>query len=942
MARAFRTAAIVVGAAALIVATAGAAAPTATAGALSAIGVSASAASVATIASATAAALSIASTVATPKGTVGGNATKFKIDKDSGIPIAWGRTYVGGNVVHRQYYDDPGSRMRNQRESWVTVHSLGPVKSIGPLLIDKKPVSFSASGAALGDFAGNMWLDTQLGLCPEARALRGPTGDFPGWNASSKLSGLAADLWTLDFDSKGKKFPTGLPQRGRVIEGVFVYDPRLDSTYPGGSGNCRIADPSTHIYSENPWLMAITFAYGFYQNGHLIAGGGLAIDGIDLNPFVQAANTADMNGWKAGGVVYTTSDDDWDIMKMLAHAGGGEVFAVGGQLTCTHAAPRVSIGTITSADIIGDIVAPSTASIRVRRNTIIPRIRLEEQGWEVVPIAAVTVPEYAIIDRAPRPKETEYPLIQSTKQAAQIAMYEMLDARELEPIVLPCKLPAIGYRPGDCVTLEIPEANLIGRDVVLRERELDFGTFGVTFKARSETASKHPYALGTSTTPPPTPDLSVPGLDLDPPIGWAAVATMIPGGPGGVPMPAIVVSGQVDNPGADAVQFDYRPTGSGGWLSAGADAVDITRREITSVVSEASYEVSVRYSVRGVYGQRLVLGPVVIPKQVLTYDDGTPIDDRKPAEPGADVTGNNKAKDTLNVNGRPADEVVADLDLALGNLLTEMLRNATFRGESDEIWYLPDGTPVRAVTQVLSALVDGHTAYIADLRQVDGNGNLKAAFVLNSKGHVTGITQLNDGTKGSFYVVADEFGFVDPAGGTQAEPIKPLYYVDGKLYMDNVYIRKLDVDVVTMKNIAADQVTGLVSHGFPDQSITPGGGEVTIADLPGIVIGDSKDGKGKVTIELDLDGTVANDAGIMLRAYVNLGSGYQLYRAKPQGIRVIDGNARWILPVSMSVSVFAGASVGVRFTAQSTGIGGGGLNASYVRNVEVSIQAGYR
>ncbi|PXA93990.1 hypothetical protein DMC47_21380, partial [Nostoc sp. 3335mG] len=589
------------------------------------------AATVAAAAGATASALSIAATLATPRGTVGGNATKFKIDKDAGIPIVFGRTYVGGNVIHRQYYDDPGSRMKNQRESWVTVLSLGPVKSIGPLLIDKKPVYFTGAGAAMGDFAGNTWLDTQLGACPEPRALQGPTGPFPGWNGTSKLSGKAADLWTLDFDSKGKKFPTGVPQRGRVVEGRFAYDPRLDSTYPGGSGPCRVDDPTTHVYTENPWLQAITFAYGYYQNGHLVAGGGLAITGIELAPFVQAANTADLNNWVAGGVVYTTADDDWDIMKMLAQAGGGDVYSVGGLLTCTHAAPRVSIGTITSDDIIGDVVAPSTASMRVRRNAIIPRVRLEEQGWEVVPLTSVTVPEYAVIDRATRPKETEYPLIQSAKQAGQIAMYEMLDSRELEPISLPCKLPLIGFRPGDCVTLDIPEANLVGRDVVLRERELDMATFGVTFVARSEDPAKHPFALGTSPTPPRTPDLSVPSLDLDPPVGWAAVATMVPSPT--VPLPAIVVSGLVDNGGAEAVQFDYRPDGSTEWLSGGTTGVDVTRIEITSVVAEATYYVSVRYRVRGQLGDRLILGPVTIPHQAIAvdYDD---ITGDKP-EPGA-------------------------------------------------------------------------------------------------------------------------------------------------------------------------------------------------------------------------------------------------------------------------------------------------------------------
>ncbi len=637
MAKALKTAAIVVGAAALLATGIGAAGAAgllgttiAAGGSIAGVATAATFTTIGTLAGVASTIGMAAAQAGAPKGTVGGNATKFKVDKDSGIPIVFGRTYVGGNVVHRQYYDDPGSRMKNQRESWVTALSLGPVKGIGPLLVDKKPVYFSASGAALGSFAGNMWLDTQLGACPEARALRGPTGDFPGWNATSKLSGIAADLWTLDFDSKGEKFPAGVPDRGRVLEGVFVYDPRLDSTYPGGVGGCRIDDPATHVYSENMWLQALTFAYGFYQNGHLVAGGGLPINGIDANAFVQAANTADANGWKAGGLLYTTADDDWDILKMLAQAGGGEVFPVGGVLTCTHAAPRVSIGTITSADVIGNVVAPSTARMRVRRNTIIPRVRLEEQGWEVVPIAAVSVPEYVAIDRAPRPREVEYPLIQSARQGAQIAMYEMLDARELEPIVLPCKLPTIGYRPGDCVTLDIPEANLVDREVVLRDRELDMATFGVTFSARTETAAKHPFALGASTTPPPTPDLSVPGLDLEPPVGWTAVATMIPSP--SVPMPAIIVSGLVDNGGAEAVHFDYRPAGTGEWLSAGVAGVDINRIEITAVVAEAVYDVSVRYKVRGVLSARLVLGPITIPSQDVVVDFENVTGPTKPAD----------------------------------------------------------------------------------------------------------------------------------------------------------------------------------------------------------------------------------------------------------------------------------------------------------------------
>lgn len=620
MARALRTAAIVVGGAALIATGIGAAAAIGAFGTVAAGSATATflatAATVAKVAGFAAAALSLASMATTPKGTVGGNPTKFKIDKDAGIPLIIGRTLSGGNVVHRQFYDDPGSKMRNQRESWVAVHSLGPVKSIGPLLVDKAPVNFDAAGAALGSYRGNMWLDTQLGACPEPRALRGPTGDFPGWNASSKLSGLAADLWTLDYDSKGVKYPNGVPDRARVIEGFLWWDPRLDSTYPGGMGPCRRGDPSTHVYSECPWIVALNFALGLFQNGQLVAGGGMKLTGVDVNSFVQAANVADANGWKAGGIIYTMTDNDWDSLKMMAQAGGGELQTIAGTLSCTWSAPRVSIATITSADVIGDVDAPSTASARKRRNTIIPKVRLEEQGWEVVPLAPVTVPAYALLDGATRPREITYPLVQQATQGAQLAMYDMLNDRELDPIVLPLRIDALGYLPGDCVTLDIPEASLINRPVVLRTRELDGSTFGVTFTARTEDVEKHAFALGKTGVPPRTPDLSIAGPDLSAPTAsdWSAAGATLTDN--GLSVPAIVVTGAAPRGAVEAVLFELRVHQDGrdaeaGWAAVGLDSMQTVRKEITGVTPGTTYDVSLRYRVRGVLGDRLILPPVV-------------------------------------------------------------------------------------------------------------------------------------------------------------------------------------------------------------------------------------------------------------------------------------------------------------------------------------------
>src|SRR3546814_5950661 len=118
-------------------------------------------------------------------------------------------------------------------------------------------------------------------LFRSSNALSPQWAGTPGWGSAYKLSGQAAIGWSYKFDKKGKKFANGLPVTGAYLTGVKVYDPRLDSTFPGGSGSCRLGDESTYVYSENPALHAGTYAYGRYQNGKRTFGIGLPADGID-------------------------------------------------------------------------------------------------------------------------------------------------------------------------------------------------------------------------------------------------------------------------------------------------------------------------------------------------------------------------------------------------------------------------------------------------------------------------------------------------------------------------------------------------------------------------------------------------------------------------------------------------------------------------------------
>src|SRR3546814_6870445 len=142
----------------------------------------------------------------------------------------------------------------------------------------------------------------------------------PCWTSQHKLSGIAHALWAVRYDAKGDHFAAGVPEPQWIGKWVRVYDPRKDSTYPGGSGSHRALNDSTYEWSDNPALHALTWALGRWENGKRTVGIGAPVANICVSDFVEAANIADANGWTMGGVEWST-DRKWDIFKRIIQAG---------------------------------------------------------------------------------------------------------------------------------------------------------------------------------------------------------------------------------------------------------------------------------------------------------------------------------------------------------------------------------------------------------------------------------------------------------------------------------------------------------------------------------------------------------------------------------------------------------------------------------------------
>lgn len=457
----------------------------------------------------------VASATGKPKGSAIGSQTEITLDPLAGEPYLIGRTYYAGKLVHQHEFGDD-----NKYVGCALVYSgSGPINSFESYWVDRVATTVT-SGEAVGDFADFMWLDTQLGACPEASALASSEGSLPGWGSSHKLSGKAAALWTLKFDKKGKKFATGFPQLGAILEGVLGYDARLDGTYPGGSGSCRSDDETTFVYSDNPAVVGVTWALGRFQNGERVSAVGMPVTGIDMPAWVEFANACDDNGWKVGGVV-SSEDDKWDVLKMICQAGGGQPIRLGGLISVDFQRPRVSLATITSGDLVGPGKVTRTKRRRERFNTVIAKYRSEEHGWEIVPADPVSIADYVALDGEARSREIPYPLVQDLDQAAELALYDIGEAREFGPISLPLFPVWVGYKPGDCLTIDVPDLLEDAQDVVVTKRSLNPETAVATLECMSETARKHTDALGATGSTVAPPDLE-PG-DVPSVLDWPFV-----------------------------------------------------------------------------------------------------------------------------------------------------------------------------------------------------------------------------------------------------------------------------------------------------------------------------------------------------------------------------------------------------------------------------------
>lgn len=133
------------------------------------------------------------------------------------------------------------------------------------------------------------------------------------FTANFRGRGIAYVATQLQFD---QNVYVSVPNQSYTVQGKKVYDPRLDSTQPGGSGSQRVAAPSTWTFQANPALCLADYLMAIF-------GGEYDPSEIDWTTVMTAANVCDFTLTGAN----TTPDGDQKRYTcngaMLATQGGG-------------------------------------------------------------------------------------------------------------------------------------------------------------------------------------------------------------------------------------------------------------------------------------------------------------------------------------------------------------------------------------------------------------------------------------------------------------------------------------------------------------------------------------------------------------------------------------------------------------------------------------------
>lgn len=241
---------------------------------------------------------------------------------------------------------------------WVT---LGPDNGSGygqPVVagtyVDANGVTQTAS-----TYAGVAWVKfydgTQTVADPMLVSTYGSDPNRP-WSSDMIGTGICYVIMTFKYD---RQVMSSVPKCLFELDGIKLYDPRLDSTV-GGTGSQRWGTPSTYTTTENPMVIAYNILRGITVGADTWGGECTAAD-LPLSNWFAAMNACDATVTNPDttteaayrcGLEVTLDSKPADVLDAIKACCSAEFAETGGIFTVRVGAPAVASWSFTDDDVV--------------------------------------------------------------------------------------------------------------------------------------------------------------------------------------------------------------------------------------------------------------------------------------------------------------------------------------------------------------------------------------------------------------------------------------------------------------------------------------------------------------------------------------------------------------------------------------------------------------
>lgn len=397
-----------------------------------------------------------------PKKAEGGVQSQIQIGGDVPRSAIFGKQATAGHIVYVNTYGT-----NNAMLEMVFALGDGQHEGLSRVWVNGKLHGLTQPGAethyVVDDFEGKLTLTFVSGTEDQTALAALVTNANPAgrWTANHTLSGIAYVVARFQFDEK--VFANGIPQLLFEMEGLRLYDPRLDSTN-GGSGSHRWDNPATWAYSENPAIHLYNYQRGIFLNGERVLGMGLPASDLNTASYVAAANICDEAVSLAGGGTepryrcgFNVSDgmQHSEVIDRFVEAMGGVIAERAGQYTVFAGVAQTSVVTITDGDLV--LGKPRTYSAKKSRservNAVFGTYSNPDEQWKAVAFPAFTSDTFEADDGGERiAVNLDLAQVFSVTQAQRLAMIERRLGRLQGTAEISLPFAFIRLEAGDWIT----------------------------------------------------------------------------------------------------------------------------------------------------------------------------------------------------------------------------------------------------------------------------------------------------------------------------------------------------------------------------------------------------------------------------------------------------------------------------------------------------------